>query len=657
MLLAMLMLSCYMEAAAVNPNSKEQASDCAVGRMQKTDDMLAALCDREGNQTNVEVTGTGGLDDQIDDGVICVDGIYYVLDPGAMAARVVAKNELNSTYQGRIIIPSSIKVDGREYTVKSIGRRAFAACMELDKVFIPKTVEVVEKRAFESAVIDDIEIEEDSQLKVIEDYGFMFFCKNRGQVVPDHFRLPEGLQEIGVRAFCGAFADLVIPSTVWRMGDLSLATNIKDLFLKWERPVNTPLNILELSGYNDVDYKGSMCPTPVEIHVPSGSLPTYRLTKPWCFFSLDEMPVEEATIYADIAGLRYRLRGSKAVLLPPSDGQYSGDIVLPETVSYNGKEYKLVRTEGAFNNSKVVSVAFPSSVKYVVDDFKYCMELQTVTFPENSRLRFFSAMEGCPKLTEFVFPPSLQVLYGQSMMYLDGLKTIDIPGSVSYIGAYTFVNGALTEVTAHWICPPKMLPNDVFITKSNPRIRVPVGAKKYYEESEAWNKFEIVEDETVEAFVKVYTEGHERVLTLPVDESADYYEFEAFKNGEVVKSQTLSLIKSIRTASANREAATKRIGFDVSSLDDGSYRYRIRAASDTEGLISLFEGTFVVGDDSGVEDVVSDGDTNYDVFDIMGVCIRTNMKEAEISGLTPGIYILRPVLNANPSNVRKIIVE
>ena len=50
MLLAMLMLSCYMEAAAVNPNSKEQASDCAVGRMQKPDDMLAALCDREGNQ-------------------------------------------------------------------------------------------------------------------------------------------------------------------------------------------------------------------------------------------------------------------------------------------------------------------------------------------------------------------------------------------------------------------------------------------------------------------------------------------------------------------------------------------------------------------------------------------------------------------------------
>lgn len=56
-------------------------------------------------------------------------------------------------------------------------------------------------------------------------------------------------------------------------------------------------------------------------------------------------------------------------------------------------------------------------------------------------------------------------------------------------------------------------------------------------------------------------------------------------------------------------------------------------------MISLFEGTFVVGDDSGVEDVVSDGDTNYDVFDIMGVCIRTNMQEAEISGLTPGIYI------------------
>lgn len=113
MLLAMLMLSCYMEAATVNPNSKEQASDCAVGRMQKPDDMLAALCDREGNQTNVEVTGTGGLDDQVDDGVICVDGIYYVLDPGTMAARVVAKNELNfyipRTYNHTVVYKSGRK--------------------------------------------------------------------------------------------------------------------------------------------------------------------------------------------------------------------------------------------------------------------------------------------------------------------------------------------------------------------------------------------------------------------------------------------------------------------------------------------------------------------------------------------------------------------
>lgn len=49
MLLAMLMLSCYMEAAAVNPNTKEQASDCAVGRMQKLDDMYGAQ-----NETYIE---------------------------------------------------------------------------------------------------------------------------------------------------------------------------------------------------------------------------------------------------------------------------------------------------------------------------------------------------------------------------------------------------------------------------------------------------------------------------------------------------------------------------------------------------------------------------------------------------------------------------
>ena len=155
----------------------------------------------------------------------------------------------------------------------------------------------------------------------------------------------------------------------------------------------------------------------------------------------------------------------------------------------------------------------------------------------------------------------------------------------------------------------------------------------------------------------VYTMDSERILTLPVDESADYYWFEAFKNGEVVKSATVSLLKGVKTSLTKSGEVTKRIGFDVSSLDDGSYRYRICAASEAEGLISMFEGTFVVGDDSGIDDVVSDGDTNYDVFDIMGVRIRTNMQETEISDLTPGIYILRPVRNANPSNVRKIIVK
>lgn len=67
-------------------------------------------------------------------------------------------------------------------------------------------------------------------------------------------------------------------------------------------------------------------------------------------------------------------------------------------------------------------------------------------------------------------------------------------------------------------------------------------------------------------------------------------------------------------------------------------------------MISLFEGTFVVGDDSGVEYVVSDGDTNYDVFDIMGVCIRTNVQEAEISGLDAwNIYLRSRSGTSNPS--------
>ena len=74
-----------------------------------------------------------------------VDGIYYNLVPNGNVAEVT--NGANK-YEGDITIPSSIKVNEVEYSVTSIGYRAFADCSYLKSVTIPNSVTSIGNYAF-----------------------------------------------------------------------------------------------------------------------------------------------------------------------------------------------------------------------------------------------------------------------------------------------------------------------------------------------------------------------------------------------------------------------------------------------------------------------------------------------------------------------------
>ena len=74
-----------------------------------------------------------------------VDGIYYNLISKGNIAEVTAGD---GKYSGSITIPSSIKVNEVEYSVKSIGYRAFADCSGLTSVTIPNSVTSIGNSAF-----------------------------------------------------------------------------------------------------------------------------------------------------------------------------------------------------------------------------------------------------------------------------------------------------------------------------------------------------------------------------------------------------------------------------------------------------------------------------------------------------------------------------
>ena len=72
-----------------------------------------------------------------------VDGIYY--DIFSEIAWVISGEE---KYSGEVVIPSSITVEGKEYTVASIGYRAFNGCSGLTSVTIPNSVTSIGEDAF-----------------------------------------------------------------------------------------------------------------------------------------------------------------------------------------------------------------------------------------------------------------------------------------------------------------------------------------------------------------------------------------------------------------------------------------------------------------------------------------------------------------------------
>ena len=75
-----------------------------------------------------------------------VDGIYYELDADKKEACVKPCGD--GRYQGQVIIPSSIQVEGIDYTVTSIGEKAFDNCNRLYSISIPNSVTSIRRGSF-----------------------------------------------------------------------------------------------------------------------------------------------------------------------------------------------------------------------------------------------------------------------------------------------------------------------------------------------------------------------------------------------------------------------------------------------------------------------------------------------------------------------------
>ena len=133
------------------------------------------------------------------------------------------------------------------------------------------------------------------------------------------------------------------------------------------------------------------------------------------------------------------------------DNEYSGNVVIPESVDYNGNTYPVTSIGiSAFQNcSGLTSIIIPNSVKSISSyAFRDCSGLTSITIPNSVTSIGNYTFYGCSGLTSVTIPNSVTSIGSYAFEGCWGLTSVTIPNSVTSIGSYAFWGcSGLTSVT------------------------------------------------------------------------------------------------------------------------------------------------------------------------------------------------------------------
>ena len=157
--------------------------------------------------------------------------------------------------------------------------------------------------------------------------------------------------------------------------------------------------------------------------------------------------------YYLVNGIRYDAdpyaEPARATVIGLEEGKYSGDIVIPATVTCEGVACTVSAIDGqAFYQSDITSVNIPGTVEMIpYEAFRECPYLTSVVMNEGTKIIEYNAFLQCTELSSVTLPKGLEYLYSDAF-HGTALTSVSIPGSVKDFGTNVFQDcAALTTVT------------------------------------------------------------------------------------------------------------------------------------------------------------------------------------------------------------------
>lgn len=102
-----------------------------------------------------------------------------------------------------------------------------------------------------------------------------------------------------------------------------------------------------------------------------------------------------------------------ATVVKDNEDGYSGDIVIPSNVDYNGTNYvvKDIANEAFFECKELTKVTLPQTITRIGRSaFKNCVNLESITFPATLKTIEYETFYGCSALNNINLPEGLEVI-------------------------------------------------------------------------------------------------------------------------------------------------------------------------------------------------------------------------------------------------------
>lgn len=335
--------------------------------------------------------------------------------------------------------------------ITEIGKSAFAGCSNLSVIEVPNSVTSIGSFAFwetgltefvfpnsissiESGIFCStplISIEIPNSVTTIGSTAFA------GCTELTKIDIPNSVISINWEAFygCSGLTSIIIPASVTQIGSYTFCgTNLLDIVCEALTPPSISYTSNNYNVQNTFD-----CYNRATLYVPRKSYDVYRNTNGWKQFRNIQSLAD-----LEIDNLYYNVTSDSTVCLTYKSenlNSYIGDVVIPESVNYDGKDYVVnaIDDKAFYNCSGLTSITIPNTITTIGNYAFYgCSGLVSIDIPNSDITIGAYAFCNCTGLLNVNIPDSLSTIGIGSFLGCTGLTSLTIGKSVASIGNVAF---------------------------------------------------------------------------------------------------------------------------------------------------------------------------------------------------------------------------